>query len=230
MMITNIGNTKIRVNAIAPSRRVRLWLRMAPEDVSVSLHDARGRDWRRVIRSLAGRALRPNGARVPGPFDLGSRHGRDASQRTSGLPAPDLPIGYSPSRREIGHYVCAAGTELASEHRQGEGLGRVVVGVVLTVAVWVGASFFYTLAVTFGPAFMVGIVVATCARRMGWTRRTARVSTAVFVVAVGAQAVTYLHDSGHTWSIFYTVVYGILSVAAMWLAWVGGLIVAWSDR
>jgi len=111
-----------------------------------------------------------------------------------------------------------------------EGVGRVVVGVLATLAVWGVVPFLPFLRLLVGPPFVLAVAVALAGRGMRWTRRTAVVSTVVFGVASVVQSVAYLQDAGHGWSVGYTILFAVFSVAATWLAWVGGLIIAARPR
>jgi hypothetical protein len=116
--------------------------------------------------------------------------------------------------------------DLTAERGEVEGVGRVVFGVLLTLALWAVVPFFFTLAITFSPPFVLAIVVATWGHGLRWTRRTAVVSTVIFALASVVQGLVYVHDSGHVWSVGYTIVFSVLAVAATWLAWIGGLVIA----
>jgi hypothetical protein len=118
-----------------------------------------------------------------------------------------------------------AGTK--ADQSDAEGVGRVVVGVLLTLALWLLIPpFLFVALLTFSPPFLLAIIVSLAATRMHWTRRTALASALIYGAASIVEGVVYLHDIGHLWAPAVVIVFVALSVTATWLAWAGGLIIA----
>jgi hypothetical protein len=117
------------------------------------------------------------------------------------------------------------GPDLSAEKLPVDTASRVALGAALTVFVWVLVGYLGLFGFDVGSPIVLAVIVAVLGRRMRWGARTALVSACISALPILVDIVL-LGDREHAHVLAWLVVLQGATVAATWLAWKGGLIVA----
>ncbi|HEY3832141.1 MAG TPA: hypothetical protein VGO03_07595 [Acidimicrobiia bacterium] len=105
------------------------------------------------------------------------------------------------------------------EHESG---WRVAAGVALTLATWWFGSILPDVGAGIGNLLLLAVLVAMLARRVGWTRWTARVSTWVFAVVAMVNTLRVLNER-HGDVVWFIILATIIVALMARFAWWAGL-------